>query len=213
MIPVKVCGITRAVDAELAAELGAAMLGFVFWTGSPRFIDPYAARRIILRVPPHVTAVGVFVDAPLDYVKAVANLLRLGAIQLHGAESVAYCRALASRVIKAVAFAGAAPVGDPTAWPPEVTLLLDASDPVRKGGTGQPIDWRAAAAVARSRRVILSGGLRPENVAEAVGQVRPYAVDVSSGVEQRPGVKDPARLRAFFEALRATSVEGVGERG
>ncbi len=209
MIPVKVCGITRDVDAELAVELGAAMLGFVFWSASPRFIDPYAARRIIVKLPPHVTAVGVFVDQPLDYVKAVANLLRLGALQLHGSESVAYCRALASRVIKAVPLASGAPV-DLAVWPPEVTVLLDAYDPVRKGGTGQQIDWSVAAEIARTRRVILSGGLRPDNVAEAVERVRPYAVDVSSGVEAVPGVKDEARLRAFFEALRAGSVQGVG---
>lgn len=210
MIPVKVCGITRLVDAELAADLGAAMLGFVFWPGSPRFIDPYAARRIILRLPPHVTAVGVFVDQPMDYVKAVANLLRLGAIQLHGAESAAYCRALASRVIKAIPVPDSAGELNVRDWPPEVTLLLDAYDPVRKGGTGQCIDWTVAAAVARRRRVILSGGLRPDNVVEAIERVRPYAVDVASGVEERPGVKDPGRLRAFFEAMRSRSAQGVG---
>lgn len=209
MIPVKVCGITRAADADLAAELGAAMLGFVFWPQSPRFIDPYKARSIIVALPPHVTAVGVFVDQPLEYVKAVANLLRLGAIQLHGAETPAYGRALASRLIKALAVKGGELQGEVAAWPPEVTLLLDRYDPVRKGGTGQPVDWGVAATVARTRRVMLSGGLSPENVAEAVERVRPYAVDVSSGVEARPGIKDPARLRAFFDALRAGSVQGV----
>ncbi len=198
---VKVCGITRLEDALLASELGAFAVGFVFWSGSPRFIDPYRARGIAAALPPHVTAVGVFVDQPPEHVKAVAGLLRLGAVQLHGAESIDDYRVVRSRIIRAIGLTPQSDGRSLDALPSDVTVLLDAHDPVRKGGTGRTIDWNAAAAIAARRRTILSGGLTPENVRTAVEAVRPYAVDVSSGVEAAPGVKDPARLRGFFAAL------------
>jgi phosphoribosylanthranilate isomerase len=200
-VRVKVCGITREADAALAVELGACAVGFVFWPGSPRFIDPYRARRIAAALPPCVAPIGVFVDQPVEYVAGVAGLLSLGAVQLHGAESVAEYAGAGPRLIKTV------PVGegyDPAvlaALPPNVTVLLDAHDPIRRGGTGRTIDWTVAAAAAARRRTVLSGGLTPANVRDAVSQVKPYMVDVSSGVESSPGVKDAAALRAFFEAL------------
>ena len=201
MTRVKICGIGRLDDARLAAQLGADALGFVFWPKSPRFIDPYRALEITSVLPPFVATVGVFVDQPVDYVKGVAQLLNLSAIQLHGHESPdTYPRH--RRVIKAVAVTdGFDPSVAFTSLPPHVTVLLDAHDPIRRGGTGQIIDWSRAAAAARVRPVILSGGLTPANVANAVGTVGPYAVDVSSGVEAAPGIKDAAKLRAFFAAL------------
>src|SRR6266446_5195008 len=137
---VKICGITRADDAEAAVEAGAGAIGFVFWPESPRFIDPYRARAIASTLPPFVTAVGVFVNQPLRYVKAVASLVRLGAVQLHGDETREYAAAVSSPVIKAVSFD---PVDDLQvgAWPASTTLLLDAHDPVTRGGTGRTIDW------------------------------------------------------------------------
>lgn len=197
---IKICGITRLSDAELACELGATALGFVFWPASPRFIDPHRARAIVRVLPPGVSPVGVFVNQPVEYVRAVSALIRLCAVQLHGDEPAAYLDGIRDRVIRAVALSGPATAAAASAWPAQVTILLDAHDPQQRGGTGQTIDWDAAARIARQRRTILSGGLRADNVAEAIARVRPYGVDVSSGVEARPGVKDPGKLRAFFEA-------------
>ena len=196
---VKICGVTRVDDALAAVEAGANAIGFVFWPQSPRFVDPYRARAIAAQLPPFVAAVGLFVNQPAAYVNGVAGLVRLGAVQLHGDETPAFIANLAPPVIKAL------PVGAAHAWPLETTLLLDAHDPVRRGGTGRTIDWSAAAAVAARRRVLLAGGLNPENVADAIAQVRPFGVDVSSGVERAPGIKDHQRLRALFEAIDGNS--------
>lgn len=207
----KICGITRLGDALLAAELGASAIGFVFWQKSPRCIDPYRARTISRALPPFVTPVGVFVDEALDYVKGVAKLVRLGAVQLHGSETAEYARQVGHRVIRSVSVA---PDFDPAhveSIPIDVTVLLDVHDPDKRGGTGRTIDWRLAAAVARRRRIILSGGLTPDNVEEAIRVVNPYGVDVSSGVEQAPGVKDPERLTRFFETIKR-SHEGTKTR-
>ena len=209
---VKICGIRRMEDARLAAELGAAALGFVFWPDSPRFIDPYRARPIARELPPLVTRVGVFVDQPMDYVRGVARLLNLGAIQLHGHESPGYVAALARSgappVIKSLAVTDAfQPAAALASIPHAVTVLLDAHDPIIRGGTGRTIDWTLAAAAARLRPVVLSGGLRADNVVEAIAQVQPYAVDVSSGVESAPGVKDAGKLRALFSAVAQASAE------
>ena len=201
MLRVKICGIRRQQDAALAAELGAWAIGFIFWPGSPRFIDPYRARAIAAALPPWLVPVGVFVDQPEEYIAGVASLVRLGAVQLHGHEPPAMVERLPQRVIKSV------PVGadfDPAAVdrvPARAGVLLDAHDPERRGGTGVTVDWRQAAAAARRRRVLLAGGLRPENVRSAVETVRPFGIDVSSGVEAAPGVKDHDRLRALFAAL------------
>jgi phosphoribosylanthranilate isomerase len=207
---VKICGIRRADDAKLAAELGAAAIGFVFWQDSPRFIDPYRARPIARVLPPLVTRVGVFVDQPLDYVCGVARLLNLGAVQLHGQESPDYLTALtragAPPIVKAVAVSDAFQPATLASIPDTVTVLLDAHDPITRGGTGRTIDWTLAATAARRRPVMLSGGLKAENIADAIAQVQPYAVDVSSGVESAPGVKDALKLRALFAAITATTI-------
>lgn len=202
MIKVKICGITRPDDAEAAVALGADALGFVFWPGSPRCIDATQARAIVRGLPAMVTAVGVFADQSPEEVGRVAAVVGLGAIQLHGGEAVAQYAELGYRVIKAVPVGPGRPADDALALPGDVTALLDAHDPVRRGGTGKTIDWSAAARVARARRVILSGGLRPENVADAVAMVAPYGIDVSSGVETAPGRKDLDRLRALFGAIK-----------
>ncbi len=197
---VKICGITRVEDALLAAELGATAVGFVLWPGSPRAIDPFRARTIARHVPPLVSVVGVFVDQPVEYVRHVARLVPLDAVQLHGRESAEYCRETGRRVIKAINGTGAGH-SDLDRWPRDVVLLVDACDPVRRGGTGRLVDWPCAAGIARSRPTILAGGLCADNIGAAVKVVRPYGVDVSSGVEATPGIKDPGRLRDFFAAL------------
>jgi phosphoribosylanthranilate isomerase len=203
MLRVKICGIRRVEDALLAAELGAWGIGFIFWPGSPRFIDPYRAKTIGRALPPWVVPVGVFVDQPAEYVTAVASLVQLGAIQLHGNETMDAIEKLPQRVIKSVPMT---PDFDETAidrFPSRVGVLLDVHDPSRHGGTGKTVDWSKAAAAARRRRVLLAGGLCPENVRAAVDTVRPFGIDVSSGIEAAPGVKDHDRMRALFGALGA----------
>jgi phosphoribosylanthranilate isomerase len=203
MLRVKICGIRRVDDALLAAELGAWGIGFIFWPGSPRFIDPYRAKTICRALPPWVVPVGVFVDQPADYVAAVASLVQLGAVQLHGQETLDAIARVPHRVIKSVPIT---PDFDEKAvdrFPPHVGVLLDVHDPLRHGGTGRTVDWSRAAAAARRRRVLLAGGLCPENVAAAVAAVRPFGIDVSSGVEAAPGVKDHDRMRALFGAVGA----------
>jgi phosphoribosylanthranilate isomerase len=197
---VKICGITRLEDARFAVECGASALGFVFWPESPRSVDPDRARAIVSALPPIVTAVGVFVNQASEYVNGVAALARLGAVQLHGDETAAYAGAMTQPVIKAVAVADTDEELD--GWPSTTLLLLDVHDPVRRGGTGRTLDWTRASAIAARRRVLLAGGLTPDNVAEAISRVRPFGIDVSSGVEVAPGIKDHRRLKALFDGVR-----------
>jgi len=197
---VKICGITRAEDAAAAVEAGARAIGFVFWPKSPRFIDPYRARAIAAMLPPFATPVGLFVNQPVDYIHGVASLVRLGAVQLHGDETVEYAESIPHPVVKALTVTDRI-----SAWPNRMRILLDAHDPARRGGTGRTIDWSAAAAVAATRPLLLAGGLTPLNVAEAVARVRPFGIDVSSGVERSPGIKDHQKITALFEALHAHS--------
>lgn len=198
---VKVCGITRRDDALLAADLGASAVGFVFWQQSPRYVEPAVAAAIARHLPADVAPIGVFVNAPVDEMRRVAVEVGLAAVQLHGDEPPTLCDELPYRVLKAVAVVGAATHEAADRVPSRVTVLLDARDPVRKGGTGRTVDWRVAAEVAVRRRIFLAGGLRPENVGEALRAVRPYGIDVSSGVEVEPGRKDSGRLRSFFQEV------------
>ncbi len=211
MIHIKVCGITRPGDAMLAAELGASAIGFIFWPKSPRYVAPARARAIAAMLPPMVTPIGVFVDQTARHVARVARIVGLGAVQLHGRETRDFCRRLGLRVIKAFGVGNGFSPTEVARYPRSVTILLDAHDPVLIGGTGRTIDWHAAATLARTRRVILSGGLSPANVAAAIAAVGPYALDVSSGVEARPGIKDAAKLRAFFDVVRNLGVARAGE--
>ena len=196
---VKICGITRREDAEAAVELGASALGFIFWSGTPRLVDPEKVRVIVNGLPPFVTPVGVFVNQDPDTINRLVDRARLGAVQLHGDETPEQAAAIERPVIKSVA--GDADHSSLAKWPSRVTLLVDAHDPVRRGGTGRTADWNGAALLAASRRIVLAGGLRPQNLAEAVARVRPFGIDVSSGVESSPGVKDVNRLKALFAAL------------
>lgn len=200
---IKICGITRAEDAREAVDAGADAIGFIFWPRSPRYLAPGAARRIVASLPPFVTPVGVFVNQPIAEVNAIADEVRLGAVQLHGDETPDLLDAIVAPVVKAVAGASGTEV-----WPARVTLLVDAKDPVRRGGTGTTSDWGDAAALARRRHVLLAGGLTVHNVVEAIARVRPFGIDVSSGVESSPGVKDHGKMRALIAAARAAP-EGV----
>jgi phosphoribosylanthranilate isomerase len=202
MTLVKICGITRLEDALDAAALGASAIGLVFWPGSPRAVDPIAARAIVEALPPLVTPIGVFVDQPESEVDRIAGNVRLGAVQLHGRESPAYCARLRRPVIKAFGVDESFDEAQMEPYPAGVTVLLDARDDTKRGGTGRRIDWTVAARVAAKRRTVLAGGVDASNVEDAIRAVRPFAIDVSSGVEREPGVKDHAKMRALFEAVK-----------
>jgi phosphoribosylanthranilate isomerase len=207
---VKICGITRQQDAELAAGLGASAVGFVFWRPSPRYVDLAVARAIAATVPANVAKVGVFVDSTADEIVRTMNEAALDMAQLHGHESPGFCLELLALVkktsgttssrsiIKAVAPANGVNVDE---FDPELLVLVDAHDPERLGGTGKTANWDSARDIAARRPTILAGGLNAANIKLAIRSVRPYGVDVSSGVESSPGIKDPNRLRSFFEAL------------
>ena len=199
---IKICGITRWEDAQLAVELGAAALGFNFYPPSPRYIAPAAARAIILKLPPLVTTVGIFANESDDeHVAQVARDSRVTAVQLHGPAFPPLDGALARfpRI-------HAVPVRE--GFQAEIlrelrgdAFLLDAYDSTILGGTGQSFNWALAREANRYATIILAGGLTPGNVGQAIREVRPFAVDVASGVEAAPGVKDEAKLRAFFGAV------------
>lgn len=223
MIKVKICGITNVEDARTAVEAGADALGFIFVEGTPRYIEPAAAAAIIAWLPPFVTPVGVFWDHAAGHVKAVAEQCRLGALQFHGQEPPEALSDHRLPVIKTIKLPPASTIeGLPEFRMSEgfevlrygkvaAAVLLDTSERWSEGETRQPLEWRQAALIASTYRhrprprVILSGGLSADNVAQAIAVVKPYGVDVNSGVEARPGAKDPDKIRRFVAAARAAA--------
>ena len=202
MLRVKICGITGAPDAVAAVQAGADALGFVF-ADSPRRVSAERAREIVSQLPPYVTPVGVFVDESPEAVRRTATETGLGAVQLHGSEGPEVVAALAPLAcIKAFRIRSRGDL-DAMARYQVQGYLVDAFVPGQPGGTGRTIDWRLFEGFRPPGPLILSGGLTPENVAEAVRRVRPYAVDVSSGVEAEPGRKDHERVRLFIQRARA----------
>jgi phosphoribosylanthranilate isomerase len=200
-VRVKICGITRRRDAEMAVALGADALGFIFWPRSPRATTPATVREIGAVLPPFVARVGVFVNTAADEIGVIVRDARLSVVQLHGDEGLAPYLALGTPLVRSVSLETDALLEGALALPGAVTPIVDAADPARRGGTGQRADWARATVLARARPVILAGGLSPETVVEAVDAVRPWAVDVSSGVEEAPGLKSESKLEAFFAAL------------
>ncbi|WP_033336882.1 phosphoribosylanthranilate isomerase [Thioalkalivibrio thiocyanodenitrificans] len=199
---VKICGITRMEDALAAAMAGADAVGFVFYARSPRAVTPEAAREMALAMPPFVSRVGLFVDAAPDTVAAILDTVPLDLLQFHGDECPADCDAIGRPYLKAVPMApGTDPVAYMDTYPHAAGFLLDSHGNGRTGGTGETFDWDR---IPRDLRhcLVLAGGLNPENVAEAVRSVRPWAVDVSTGVEARPGIKDSARMQAFVDEVK-----------
>ena len=203
---IKLCGITSLDDARRCVDAGVDALGFIFVPGTPRHVTAETAARIIEALPPFVTPVGVFWDHPAGQVKAIAEECRLGALQFHGDEAPEDLLEHRLPLIKTLKVAGAADL----ARMPEyrvAAFLLDSPARWSEGAARPPIPWDVAADAARRHPVLLSAGLTPDNVALAVRRVRPYGVDVNSGVEARPGVKDPAKVRRFVAEARAAAAE------
>lgn len=207
-VKVKICGLTNAEDAATAIEAGADAVGFVFHKKSPRCAEAAVVKGIVKTLPPFVLPIGVFVNEDAKVVRDVVDSCGLALAQLHGDETAAYCEALGRPVLKAIRlkdrrsflilaeFQGRAGVRG---------FLVDAFSSDAYGGTGQVADWSLAAEASSAAPVLLAGGLTPENVSQAILQVRPYGVDVSSGVEASPGKKDHEKVRAFVRAVRLVS--------
>ncbi|HHE72438.1 MAG TPA: phosphoribosylanthranilate isomerase [Chloroflexi bacterium] len=216
MTRIKICGLTTLEDARCAAEAGSDMLGFIFFPGSPRYVPPAQAQYIAqtLRAALGTRApkfVGVFVDASPEVIQQIRQQVGLDLLQLHGSEPPAVLAALSPYAFKAIRprtldealqTARAYVMASSTLQDYEPQLLIDSYHPTRQGGTGQLGDLGIAAGLAHRYRLLLAGGLNPINVALAISQVHPWGVDVSSGVERRPGRKDHARIRAFIQAVR-----------
>ena len=200
---VKICGVTRLEDALAAARLGADRVGFNFWPRSRRYVTPAAAAALVAALPPGVLAVGVFVDPTPEELQAAVRASGVRSVQLHGDEPPALCRAVALPVVKAIRVKGLGSLSALSAYPVSA-FLLDSASP-GYGGSGTAFDWALAAQAAARAPVWLAGGLTPSNVAEAVARVRPLGVDVASGVESAPGVKDAGLMEAFIRNARSTA--------
>lgn len=200
-VKVKICGITSVEDALEAVQAGADALGFVFYPPSPRNITPELAAEIIRHLPPFVTTVGLFVNEDSQRIEEIVARCGLDVVQLHGDEMPQQCRFTGVRVIKALRVRDAESLKSAGDFPVSA-LLIDAWCEQAYGGTGQVGRWDLAAPLARQGVVVLAGGLTPDNVAQAITEVSPYAVDVSSGVESAPGVKSPALMRAFVQQAK-----------
>ncbi len=202
---IKICGITNLPDAQLAVELGADALGFIFYPKSPRYVKVPVAADICNALPPFVTKVGVFVDE-LEYeIERALNDCLLNALQFHGEEPPGFCQKFAAKSIKAIRVRDEQSLRAAAEYDVDA-LLLDTYTESERGGTGRTFDWSLAVKARETLAppIILSGGLTTVNVQEAIRKVRPYAVDVSSGVEREPGRKDPEKLRRFIELVKAT---------
>ncbi len=198
---IKICGITSIEDATLAAGLGADALGFIFYSGSKRYIDPDTAREIISALPPFLTKVGVFVNQGVEEISDIQEKTGINVVQLHGDETAEFCSSLSSTIIKAIRVKDISDLESLAQYPVQA-ILLDTYSDTEYGGTGKSFDWGILDNKSISQNIILSGGLNPDNVAEAVRIVKPYAIDVSSGVEAEPGKKDHEKVKKFIEAIR-----------
>jgi len=201
MTVVKICGVTRPDDARMVAEAGTEWIGINFWPSSKRYVDASQGAAVAAAaraINSDIVVVGVFVNQSAEDIGQVSAVVNLDYAQLHGDETAEHCAAVSVPVIKALAMSSSDDVGDIGAYPCE-TYLID-TPTAGYGGSGRTFDWSLGqAAVATGKRIVLAGGLNPDNVAEAIAQVAPFAVDVASGVESAPGVKDAALVRAFVQ--------------
>jgi phosphoribosylanthranilate isomerase len=201
-VKVKVCGMTNLKDALVAVEEGADAVGFIFYKKSPRSVTMKIVREIILELPPFVDTVGVFVDETAEQINKIADSCNLDMIQLHGDESPTFCKRIRRRVIKAFRVKDMQSVKKLSSF--QVSgFLLDTFSKDLHGGTGKVFDWNLALPAKKFGPIIMAGGLTPNNVQQAIRQVRPYGVDVCSGVESEPGIKDHKKIKAFLKNVKA----------
>ena len=201
-VKVKVCGMTSLKDALVAVEVGADAVGFIFYKKSPRSVTMKTVREIVLELPPFVDTVGVFVDETAEQINKIADYCNLDIIQLHGDESPTFCKKIRRKVIKAFRIKDMQSVKKLSSFQVSGFLLDTFSDNLH-GGTGKVFDWNLALPAKKFGPVIMAGGLTPNNVQQAVRQIRPYGVDVCSGVESEPGIKDHKKVRAFLKNANA----------
>lgn len=204
-IKVKICGITNAADAQTAVSAGADALGFIFYSKSPRFVEPKVAKQIISDLPPFVLPIGVFVNEEPKTVRDISKDCGLAFVQLHGDETPAYCESLELPILRGIRLRNRGSFLAMAEYRGRAGVrgfVVDAFSESDYGGTGKTADWDLAAEAAQAAPILLAGGLMPENVREAIQKVKPYGVDVSSGVEARPGKKDPAKIHAFIAAAK-----------
>ena len=202
MIKVKICGITNKEDALYAVECGADALGFIFYEKSPRYIEPDNAKTIIAALPPFVTTVGVFVNKDFNDIRDITLLTGVTVVQLHGDESPSYCNLVEGKLIKAIRVKNDSSIEGLKKYDVD-TFLLDSFDKNSFGGSGLTFDWKLAEKAKQYGKIILAGGLTPDNVEEAVKKVAPYGVDVNSGVEKKPGIKNKNKVKEFIIRSKA----------
>ena len=205
---IKICGITNTEDAKVAWESGADALGFILYAQSPRYVDPQTVKTIVSGLPPFIVSVGIFVNESSKTVQNIMEKCGLTYAQLHGDETPEYCETLDRPILKALRLKDRSSFLSLAEYRGRAGVkgfVVDAFSESSYGGTGQTTDWSLAAEVARAAPILLAGGLTPENVQDAIAQVHPYGVDVSSGVEVRPGKKDHDKVRAFIRAVQLVS--------
>jgi len=201
MTKIKICGITNFEDAAKSLDCGADALGFIFYEKSKRYISPPEAQKIIKELPPFVTKVAVFVDCPFRQITKITNKLFINAIQLHGSETPEFCAKFSYPVIKALRIKDSIDILQVDSFATQ-TILFDTYSETDYGGTGKSFNWKVLKKLNTDKKIILSGGLNPGNIEKAITTVRPYGVDVSSGVEKSPGIKDHKQIKEFIEAVK-----------
>jgi phosphoribosylanthranilate isomerase len=201
MTKIKICGITNFRDAVKSLDCGADALGFIFYEKSKRYISPPEAQKIIKELPPFVTKVAVFVDCPFRQIIKITSELFINAIQLHGSETPEFCAKFSYPVIKALRIKDSIDILQVDSFATQ-TILFDTYSESDYGGTGKSFNWKVLEKLNTDKKIILSGGLNPGNIEKAITTVRPYGVDVSSGVETSPGIKDHKKIKKFIEAVK-----------
>ena len=201
MTKVKICGITNYKDAAKSLDYGADALGFIFYEKSKRYINPKEAAKIIKELPPFLTKVAVFVDSSFRQINKITSELSINTVQLHGNETPEFCAKFKQTVIKALRIRTSVNLQEVDSFPAQA-ILFDTFSETEFGGTGKSFDWNILKNLRTDKKIILSGGLNPDSIEQAIKTVRPYAVDVSSGVEKSPGIKDHTKIKKFIEAVK-----------
>ena len=201
-VKVKICGMTNLNDVKVAVDGGVDAVGFIFYKKSPRSVTMQTVREIVLELPPFVDSVGVFVDETAEQINKIADRCNLDRVQLHGDESPAFCKKIRRRVIKAIRVKDIQSLKKLSDYPVS-SFLLDTFSEDQYGGTGKVFDWNLAFPAKKYGPIILAGGLTPNNVRQAIQRIRPYGVDVCSGVESQPGIKDHKKMQAFLKNVKA----------